>query len=98
MDKKPATWGAEVIRVLDTRTKEKASPSGFVYFYDIAEAEKFVRTNWKRGQELSARVQNGTVWETVFGITEDGTIFVSPDYHRVASRATRIIGKVFESV
>lgn len=98
MDKKPATWGAEVIRVLAPAKREMGGRD-FVYFYDLSEAEKFVRANWKQGEELSARVRGiGEVWETVFGIAADGTIFVSPDYHRVASRATRVLGKMFVSV
>lgn len=95
--RKPATSGATPIRVVLPIGHHNYGERGEEWFYDITEAEAFVRENWVEGRELSARVQSGGVYETIFGITADGTIFVAPDYDRLIARATRVLGNIKET-
>lgn len=92
--RKPATNGAVPIRVVLPIGHHNYRERGEEWFYDIREATEFVRDNWVRGKELTARVREGSVYETVFGIAADGTIYVSPDYDRILARATRTIGNI----
>ena len=92
--RKPATKGSTPIRVVLPIGHHNYRERGEEWFHDIREATEFVRDNWVRGKELTARVQNCGVYETVFGIAADGTIYVSPDYDRIWERATRIIGNI----
>lgn len=95
--RKPATSGATPIRVVLPIGHHNYRERGEEWFYDIREAEAFVRENWVDGKELTARVQNGGIYETMFGIAADGSIFVSPDYDRLVARSTRIVGNIKEA-
>jgi hypothetical protein len=93
--RKPRTYGATAIRVcLPLRHPAATTERGEEYFYDITEAEAFVRAAWREGDSLDARIQDGRYWDAVFGIAPDGTVYVSPHYATMVARATRVIGKV----
>ena len=83
--RKPKTAGAEALRVVHNGRYE--------WFYDIWEAIEFVVENWENGKELSIRISpDGKYWEPVYIITEDGTVYASPNYANLDSRRTMEMG------
>jgi hypothetical protein len=94
MKRKPATFGATPIRVVLPIGHPNFNGRGEEYFYDINEAEKFVRENWNGG-ELSARVYEGRYWTPIFMINGDGEIYASPRIAQLrANESTLSLGNI----
>lgn len=93
MKRKPETLGATVIRVVLPIGHPNYKGRGEEYFYDINEAEAFVRENWNGG-ELSARIQDGRCWAPVFMISGNGEIYASPHINQLRARSTLSLGNI----
>lgn len=101
MTKKPKMHGSPTIRVVRTLTREereesmKRNPFSYNscethYFYDYDEAKAFVASRWVAGEELSARVPDGGVWEPIYLITPTGEIYESAQWQNARSNAVRL--------
>lgn len=84
--RKPNTYGSPAIRVYHA--------GEYHWFSDAAEAMEFVKQVWTEGTDLSARVNDGAVWQPIYQIDRNGDVFVSPVYESVARKATVYLGNV----